>query len=179
MNKNIILIFVLLIAPLHAMAQYPDWEHSPPDIKQKPSWNEVNGSFVMCGGYNFLEKTPISGVGLCCDIGYIRLNTELVWSYISHEENNNHFYYVAFSVGPIIGKRTKFYAQLGGITWGGYTQESFYSDIWRIRVQLGSDIYLSKKVYLNVNTDYVLPYRNPNFTYSELLSLQLGLGFRF
>jgi len=177
--KNFILIGLLLFAPISVMAQYPDWEQFSSDIKEKPSWNEVKGSYLLYGGYNFLEKTPITGVQLCCNIGYLKGDIELGWSYILKQQAKNHFYYVAFSAGPQIGNKTKYYALLGVITWSGFLKNNFYSDIWRARLKIGSDVFLSKKVYLNVGIGYIFPCRNVSYEYSKLLSTQIGLGFRF
>lgn len=177
--KNFILIGLLLFAPMMAVAQYPDWEQFSSDIKEKPSWNEVKGSWLLYGEYNFFEKTPLAGTELCCNIGYIKGGVEFGWSYLSQYEGNNHFYYVAFSAGPQIGNKTKFYAQLGGTTWGEYVNDNFYFNVWRVRARIGTDIYLSKKAYLNIGVNYIIPYRKELNYDSKLLSIRLGLGFRF
>lgn len=181
--KNIIFTVVLFLAPFYVMAQHPDWEKSLSDVntkvKEKPSWNEVKGSCLLFGEYNFIEKTPLAGTALCCNIGYIKGSVECGWSYLSKFENKNHFYFIAFSVGPQIGNKTKFYAQIGGITWSEYYENDFYTNNWRIRAKIGTDIYLSKKLYLNTGVNYIIPYRKSTAENSDLLSLSMGLGFRF
>ena len=178
MNR-LLLIGLLLFAPMMAVAQYPDWEQFSSDIKEKPSWNEVKGSCLLYGEYNFYEKTPLAGVELCCNIGYIKGGVEFGWSYLSHDGIKNHFYYVAFSAGPEIGNKTKFYAQVGGTTWGEYVDKDFYSNMWRVRLKIGTDIYLSEKIYLNIGANYLIPYRKDDTDNSKMFSVRMGLGFRF
>lgn len=173
-------VVLFLLAPVFAMAQHPDWGATLVDVeKEKPSWDEVKGSFLPYGEYNVCGKSPIAGAELCCNIGYIKGGVEFGWSYLSQFDVKNHFYYVAFSVGPQIGNKTKFYAQIGGTTWGEYVENDFYSNVWRVRTKIGTDIYLAEKVYLNIGANYIIPYRKDVDYNSKMFSVRMGLGFRF
>jgi hypothetical protein len=180
MKKLIVLILVFILTPLFSMAQYPDWKNSYSDI-EKPSWNEVKGSCALHSSYNFLEKSFIAGTRLCCDIGYVRGEIEIGWSYIQTltKPIKDHFYYVSMCIGPAIGNKNKFYALIGGSTWPDYDENSFYTSSWRLKANCGYDIYLSKKTYFNLSLAYIMPYRNSNLISAKHLSLGCGIGIKF
>lgn len=179
MKKCLLFIAALIFAPIISMAQYSYDDEQYSDY-EKPSWNEVKGSFIIYTEYNFLKKTPLAGVNLCCNIGYIMGNMEIGWSYIPYKNENNHFYYVSLSVGPVIGKKNKFYTQIGAVSWVGINNnDDFITNYWHAKVKTGSNVYLSQTVFLNLELGYIIPYKNDILQSVDMLSLRLGLGFRF
>ena len=178
MKKMLLFIAALVLVPMSMMAQYSYWKQPKPEY-EKPSWKEVKGACIIHGGYNFLQKSSIAGIDLCCNIGYIRGNFEIGWSYVPYDGLNHHFYYTSISVGPTIGRRSKFYAQIGGLSWCGFHKNNFYDNYWHAKVKTGSDIYLSEVLMLNIELGYIIPYRDNFLHFDEALSLRAGIGVKF
>ncbi|MBE6450542.1 MAG: hypothetical protein IJF12_02140 [Alphaproteobacteria bacterium] len=178
MKKCLLFIVALILAPIMSMAQFPYSDEQTSDY-EKPSFKVVKGSFIVHSGYNFFQNTALAGVDLCCNIGYIQGNLDVGWSYIPYHNEKNHFYYVSLSAGPIIGRKHKLYAQIGGISWVGFCGENVHTNSWHAKLKTGGDICLGRNIFLNLELGYIIPYKNDVFQTAEMLSLRLGLGFRF
>ena len=143
----------------------------------------VFGSVVWQGGYNVLEKQPITDLVLNADIGIVRGRLELGLGILPFptDADRQYFKYLAHSIGLVGGEKHLFYALVGATPWGGAEKKDdkliFKNDVWHAKVEGGTDLYLSDRLLLNLEIMYMFPRANEGSF--KNLCLRGGLGIKF
>ena len=139
----------------------------------------LDASVVFRGGYNILEKQPVTGVSLFGSVAFVRFACSFNYAF---DKNNTPFPAFSPSIGLTYGYKNEVYFMLGAQPWGVYnkkTNKMFSQDTWRMSLELGYDIPLSRSVFFNIGAYYLLPIKDTETEhYYQNLSLMTGFGFR-
>ena len=177
MKKIIFTLLIAIVLPLSAGAYSPYMGY--PDITV---------DVTARGGYNFAEKSPLAGGVLGLNFMGFRGELEVGWTYFNSYPDSikENFCYVSPMVGYVYGFQHQAYAMIGITNWGYYETTDdpqyshFRSDILYGKVKIGCNLFLSQRMFINMDLSYLLP---RHFDYHYLtydgIGLKVGIGFRF
>jgi len=184
MKKFIFLLAVLFTMVTAAQAQnYSSW--------RAPKDGSLRASLLAYGGYNFLEEAPAGGVAVGLNLYCLRAEVDLGFSSIdtpSLDQKHHNLMFFSPSVGVSFGNKFEFYAMVGCINWGSIStravtecgKDKFSSDLFHWRLRAGSNIMVSRKIFVNVDLSYMIPKdAKDGYVYFDNLMLRAGVGYRF
>ncbi len=186
MKKIIILVVAMVTTIVAVQAQeYTSWKapKDDPDL--------LRASVLAYGGYNFLEKAPTGGVALGVNCYCLRAEVDIGVSAIKTptlDRKRHNLMYFSPSIGVAFGDKYEFYGMVGYTSWGTIlttqitecSKDKFSADFLHWRLKVGSNIMVSKRLFVNAELSYMIP-KNPEFgyVYFENLMLRVGVGYRF
>lgn len=167
--KKIILLFLASLLCLGAFAQ---------------ARSELGGSIVLKGGYNFLEKQPVSSVCLFGDFAFLRVSFNFSYAIVPND-GFNPTPTPAFwpAIGACYGDKGVVYLMCGAVPFRVFDKEKstmLSGSHFRVLLEFGYDVFLSKHLFLNICAHYALPAKDTEKEhFYQNLSLMGGFGFRF
>lgn len=177
MKKIFLALTLLLIGLLPAYSQYQVRYSLPIDFRL--------GAY---GSYNFAEKTPNAGAFFSVAAYNMMAEVDVGWAKLDYPGED--FLYLNPSIGFYYGDTFRAYALIGITNWGEYDfwDEHFNTGKVYCKLKAGVDLPLSKKLFLNLNWQYIIndedhhgPHHGPSddrlrFKHN---ALAIGIGYRF
>jgi len=166
--KRFILLFVLGILQFNAFAQ---------------GIPELDAGIVIKGGYNFLEKQPVSSVTIFRNVAFLRFS--LSYNFVVAPKSSlqpTQLPIFSPAIGLCYGEKNVVHLTCGVQPWGVFNKQSqtmTSQQQLRVSFDLGYDIRLGDRLFLSIGAYYLLPVKDTETEhFYRNLSLMAGLGFR-
>ena len=147
------------------------------------SGSPVGANIVVKGGYNFLEKQPVSQLTLFGDFAFVRFAINFNYAF-AQKEFDEPMRFPAFSpsLGLTYGYKNKVYFMCDAQPWGVWNETKnkvLPYERWRCSLEAGYDICLTDWLFFNISALYLIPSRQTEQERPcQNLSLMAGFGFR-
>lgn len=184
--KKLFFMAILAISVPAVQAQgYTSWKapKDDPDL--------LKFSILAYGGYNILENAPLGGIAVGFNCYCIRAEADIGFSSLETPTLATKKHYLAYfspAIGLAFGDKYEFYAMVGFMNWGYVLTtkvtecegDIFSKSLLHCRLKVGSNIMVSKKLFINADLSYLIP-KNAKlgYIYFDHLALRVGIGYRF
>lgn len=154
----------------------------------------IKASAIVYAGANVLEPAPIYGAAIGLNCYFLRAEFEIGGSWIdpgvSFSRKQMLYFSPSFGLAHTFQKKYEVYLMSSWINWGNTVLEEaesnhcghdvFEKDLFHWRLKAGTNIAISKRLFVNVDVSYMFPKDNQEgHIYYENLSIRAGIGYRF
>ena len=155
----------------------------------------IKASAIVYAGANVLEPAPIYGAAIGLNCYFLRAEFEIGGSWIdpgaSFSRKQMLYFSPSFGLAHTFQKKYEVYLMSSWINWGSTVLEGadnnhcghdvFEKDLFHWRLKAGTNIAISKRLFVNVDVSYMFPKSNTGggYIYYDNLSVRAGIGYRF
>lgn len=154
----------------------------------------IKASAIVYTGANILEPAPIYGAAIGLNCYFVRAEFEVGGSWIdpgaSFSRKQMLYFSPSFGLAHTFKKKYEIYLMSSWINWGNTVLEEaennhcghdvFEKDLFHWRLKAGTNIAISKRLFVNVDVSYMFPKNDKEgIIYYDNLSIRAGIGYRF
>ena len=155
----------------------------------------IKASAIVYAGANVLEPAPIYGAAIGLNCYFLRAEFEIGGSWIdpgaSFSRKQMLYFSPSFGLAHTFQKKYEVYLMSSWINWGSTVLEGadnnhcghdvFEKDLFHWRLKAGTNIAISKRLFVNVDVSYMFPKSTTGggYIYYDNLSVRAGIGYRF